>query len=417
MSIKLTMNAHRPRVLFIASYFPKPDNPMMGTWALEQARALVRNGAEVLVISFTAAVPALLAVTSGAKAYAHCPTEYFWPGNVRVLYPRWLYYPIEPIKSWMYKQPQPYLRLAHLSAQKKLSKWIKAFSPDILFCHHSLPNGWITASHPDGSNKPIITFDHDYDEVSDCRRYPQRQRAMQTVVDQAWAMLSVSERMQKDIQSIFPTAKRLATHPIGVNLPLSSHLKTQRPPELQHKTIVLCCAMFAERKGIPLLVEAFSSLASRYPDAMFRIIGGGSEETNIRTAISRYDKNGQVRLLGKKNHAEVLQEMCWADCFALVSWDEPLGAVYLEAMANGKPIICGNDGGINEIITNGIHGYAVTPKDLSAAAEALEKMLSCPDVRIEMGKRSRQLIERKMTWDVRAQALLNLFDEAAHSII
>lgn len=406
------MNSRPLRLLFIASYFPKPDNPQMGTWALEQAKALVRNGAEVLVISFTSAVPTPLALTTGAQAYANCPAEHVWDGDVRVLYPQWLYYPIEPVKSWMYANPQLYLKLASLSARKQLSKHIERFSPDLLFCHHSLPNGWVTVMQPESEKIPIITFDHDYSEVSDCWKHPQRRQAMQTVADKAWAMLSVSERMSKDIHSIFPTARRLATHSIGVNLPLSVHLNRARSPELQTKTIVLCCALFAERKGIALLVQAFCRVAPRYPKAILRIIGGGPEENNIKAVIAHYDKNGQVQLLGKKKHAEVLQEMCWADCFALVSWDEPLGAVYLEAMAAGKPIICGNDGGINETIMDGVHGYAVVPKQLEAAVEALEKMLSNPDERQAMGKRSRQLIKQKMTWDVRAKDLLNLFDEA-----
>ena len=407
------MTTRQLRILFIASYFPKPDNPFMGTWALEQAKALVRNGAEVLVLSFTSAVPTLLAITPGAKAYANCPAEHIWPSNLRALYPNWLYYPINPIKSWMYSNPQPYLKLAGVSARKKLSHWIETFSPDILFCHHSLPNGWITASHPESLHKPVITFDHDYGEISDCRQYPQRRIALQTVVDRAWSMLSVSARMQQDIHDIFPTAKRLATHSIGVNLPLNSHLNNPCPLELKQKTIILCCALFIERKGIALLIQSFCGIASRYPEAILRIIGGGVEESNIKIVIAHYDKHNQVQLVGKKEHEEVLQEMCWADCFALVSWDEPLGAVYLEAMAACKPILCCNDGGINEFITDSIHGYAVPPKSITETTQALEKMLSSPEKRKAMGIKSRQLIEQKMTWDIRAKELLDVFEKAA----
>ncbi|NJL47719.1 MAG: hypothetical protein HC929_09860 [Leptolyngbyaceae cyanobacterium SM2_5_2] len=84
------------KVLFLASYFPKPDNPVMGTWALSQAQALVRQGVELLTLSFTAWVPGWAAHTAGAKAYAHCPSQATWPGPVAVQYPRWLYYPVPP---------------------------------------------------------------------------------------------------------------------------------------------------------------------------------------------------------------------------------------------------------------------------------------------------------------------------------
>jgi glycosyltransferase involved in cell wall biosynthesis len=404
------------KVLFLASYFPKPDNPLMGTWALEQAKALVRQDIDLQVVSFTSAVPKFLAATSGAKAYANCPLTHTWTGSVQVLYPRWLYYPIEPIKSWMYPNPKHFLRLARLASQQQLHQIIHEFEPDVVFCHHSLPNGWIAASQADSQTgfPPIITFDHDYDEIADCRQYPHRRQAMASVVQQAWAMLSVSKRMQADLQTQFPSVRRIDTHSIGVNLPLPSHQQTRRPLDLQDKTVVLSCALFAERKGIPLLVEAFCSIAHRYPHAILRIIGDGPDAAAVKAAVATYDQAGQVQLLGKKSHAEVLQEMCWADCFALVSWDEPLGAVYLEAMAAGKPIVCSNDGGINDAIASGIHGYAVTPKKVEAAAEALDKLLADPDNRQKMGGRSRQLIVEKLTWDARAKALVELFGQAAH---
>ena len=50
--------AEKRRILFLASYFPKPGNPLMGTWALAQARALARRGdVELLTVSFTSWVP------------------------------------------------------------------------------------------------------------------------------------------------------------------------------------------------------------------------------------------------------------------------------------------------------------------------------------------------------------------------
>gem|GEM_PF-2352625 len=34
------------RILFLATYFPRPLNPTIGTWALEQAKALKRASEE-----------------------------------------------------------------------------------------------------------------------------------------------------------------------------------------------------------------------------------------------------------------------------------------------------------------------------------------------------------------------------------
>lgn len=407
------MQLRRLRILFLASYFPKPGNALMGTWALEQAQALKHAGSDILVVSFTSWVPNQLAMSQGAKAYANCPLNFTWDNNLKTLYPRWLYYPIYPVKSWMYTNPQPYLSMALLSSKRRLETIIKEFCPDIIFCHHSLPNGWIASQIASRFDVPLITLDHDFDEVADCRKYQKRKAAMQTVVNQAWAMLAVSERMKQDIQSIFHNPKRLITHSIGVNIPPPQILEHPRPAELENKIIVLSCALFAERKGIPSLIEAFCRISGKYPTAILRIIGGGADEERVRATIAKYDKNQRVQVLGKKQHSEVIQEMSWADCFALTSWDEPLGAVYLEAMAAGKPIICCDDGGMNDLIKAGVHGYTVPPKNIEKTVEALEKLLKDKVKRLEMGQHAKKLIADKMSWGSKAMELLDLFDQAA----
>lgn len=396
------------RVLFLASYFPKPGNPEMGTWALSQAQALARQEIELLVVSCTSKVPTFLAQTSGARAYAHCPATYTWPGGVQVRYPSWTYYPIEPFKTWAFVHPQAYLTLAYWSIHNQLQKIIRDFKPDILFCNHSLPDGWIASHFASRYNIPLITLDHDYYEILACDRFPHRYSAMQFVAERAWAMLAVSKNMENHLKRLFPKTHILTQHngidPISLSL-----FQKQRPEKLSGKKVILSCAFFAERKGIPLLIESFCSIAPKHPDTLLRIIGSGPDQEKIQEAVTLHDLAQQVQLIGKKTHQEVLQEMVWADFFALTGWDEPFATVYLEAMAAGKPIICCNDGGITDVVFNQIHGLVVPPKDFSAAAAALDSMLTNDIKRIEMGHNCQQLVQHELTWDAQISKLLNLF--------
>lgn len=407
------------RVLFLASYFPKPENTVMGTWALSQAQALVRQGVDLQVVSFTSALPTWMAHTPGAKAYAHCPADYVWPGSVNVQYPRWLYYPIAPLKQPAYVNPNPYLQTAWWSARKRLTQMISHYQPDILFCHHSLPNGWIATQLTDCP--PLFVLDHDYDEITDCHRYPRRKEAMQQMVKRVEQLLAVSTRMEKDMKQLFPTAPTATLHN-GIALPPSSLKERPRPHKLKQRKVILTCALFAERKGIPLLIEAFHRIASKHPDAILRIIGTGPEEEKIKQSINQLNLHKQVQLLGKVPHQDVLQEMAWSDCFALVGWDEPFATVYLEAMAAGKPILCCSDGGINEVIKDNVHGYTVPPKNIEATAKALDRLLSNNTKRVDMGNQARQLIEQHLTWDAKAAELIQQFETSLsttsqHSIV
>jgi glycosyltransferase involved in cell wall biosynthesis len=405
------MTSRRLRILFLASYFPKPDNPLMGTWALTQAQAIACQDVDLQVISFTSWVPSVFAKTPGAKAYANCPDRHTWEGGIEAHYPRWLYYPIPPVKQWAYKNPLPYQRAAARSALPRLCQAIDSFQPDVIFCHHSLPNGWLLAQLPPQFRKPFIVQEHDFDEIADCHRYPQRKAAMAQVVDRAWAMLTVSRRMEQDLFTLFPQGNVQTCHN-GVHLPDPQLWSTPRPDSLKDKVIILACALFAERKGIPVLIEAFDRAAANHPNAVLRIIGSGPAEEAVKTAISQSTHQNAIQLVGKKPHAAVLQEMVWADCFALVGWDEPFATVYLEAMAAGTPIICCNDGGINDVVQDGVHGYTVPPKSVAATAEAIERMLGNAATRNQMGQNAQRLIQQHLTWDAKAKTLIQLMEAA-----
>jgi glycosyltransferase involved in cell wall biosynthesis len=408
------MTSRRLRILFLASYFPKPDNPFMGTWALTQAQAIARQDVDLQVVSFTSWVPSVLAKTAGAKAYANCPDRYTWEGGVQAHYPRWLYYPIPLVKQWAYNNPFPYQHTAAWSALPKLCQAITSFQPDIIFCHHSLPNGWLVAQLPPQFRKPFLVQEHDFDEITDCHRYPQRKAAMAQVVDRAWAMLTVSRRMEKDLVTLFPQGNVQTCHN-GVHPPAPQLWSTPRPDDLKNKIIILACALFAERKGIPVLIEAFDRVAAQHPNAILRIIGSGPAEDAVKATIARSAHRDAIQLVGKKAHAEVLQEMVWADCFALVGWDEPFATVYLEAMAAGTPIICCDDGGINDVVQDGVHGYTVPPKSVAATAEAIDRMLNKPAQRAHMGQNAQRLIQQHLTWDIKAKELVQFMETALSS--
>ena len=398
------------KVLFLAYFFPKPDNPVMGTWALTQAQALVRQGIDLQVVSFTSWVPKAIALSQGARTYANCPDTYVWPGGLTAHYPRWLYYPVQPFKQWAYVNPTPYLQLAWWTAKHRLMQCIDNYQPDLIFCHHTLPNAWIVAQLPAAYQRPLIVLVHDFDEIADGRHYPKRRAAMEITAKRADLLLAVSKRMATDLQQQFPLATVKTLHN-GVNLPPKEFAHQPRPAEIQNKTVVLACALFAERKGIPILIQAFHQILTKYPDAILRIIGNGPEEEKIRRTIQQLDMGERVQLVGRQPHNQVLQEMAWADCFALVGWDEPFATVYLEAMAAGKPIICCDDGGITDVIEHGVHGLMVPPRDQTATANALDRILSNHAECLTMGQQARHLIEQRLTWDAKAGELVSLFDQ------
>ncbi|HEX4124862.1 MAG TPA: glycosyltransferase [Tepidisphaeraceae bacterium] len=399
------------RVLFLATFFPKPGREIMGVWALKQISALKRQGADVEVVSMTSWIPRFFAPWLGRyRAWAECPAEY-WFGEVHVRYPRWLFYNVGRLARMSFRKPALQHAIAWWSGRRGLLRAIRDFRPDVIFAHHTGMSGHLAYRLNRALGIPYVVADHDFDEIAGCVELPARRRFFEKVVRNAACLVPVAKRMQASLEELFPDV-RVVPITNGADPP-PPHLAHIRPPGLQGKTVVLCVAMFYARKGIPLLIRAFDRIAELHPDALLRIIGDGPDRAAIEQAIAQAAHKDHISLLGSQPHDRVLQEMAWADIFALVGWDEPCATVYLESLAAGLPILCCNDGGINDVLVNEVHGLTIPPRDETAAAEGLDRLLGDSALRTRMGGSARELFQQGLSWDAYARKLLAILEDAA----
>jgi len=399
------------RVLMLTDYFPKPTLESMGVWALEQARGLKAAGAEVRVVSPTSWIPPLLRKNPSARRFHDCPLVYDWDG-LRVRYPRWPLYGFARARRLWYGRPRAYCRFAARFLRSTIDEEIRDWKPDVVFAHHSVPNGltalWIKKQY----GIPFVVQDHDFGSIESCNSMPGRRAAFAEVARGAAIMTSVSQRMCKAVQKLFPGTRTSPLYNGTRRLP-AGVLQTPRPAEIVGRTVVFCAAIMYERKGVPLLVRAFAQVARDHPNLVLRLAGDGVEREAVGAAIVEADLGDRIQRLGLLPHERIVQEMAWCDLFMLVGWAEPFATVYLEAMSAGKPIICCNDGGICDVLQDGIQGLAVTPKDLEAAASALKRLVDDEPLRRRMGKAAGELFERQLTLDSAARSVLKILHEAA----
>src|SRR5262249_52594467 len=157
-----------------------------------------------------------------------------------------------------------------------------------------------------------------------------RQRFYAPVAGASSQMVAVASRMAQLVDDLFPGARTLTVHNGSDPIP-SELLGVARPPELNDRTVIFSACAFYERKGIPLLVRSFSHIAAKYPDAVRRIAGDGERRSEIESAVARANLGSRIQLCGRLPHRQVLQEMVWADVFALPGWDEPFATAFTEA--------------------------------------------------------------------------------------
>ena len=84
---------------------------------------------------------------------------------------------------------------------------------------------------------------------------------------------------------------------------------------------------------------------------------------------------------------------------------DSFGIVFLEAWANGLPVVAAAAGGVPDVVRHGEAGYLVPFGDLDRLAEALGRLVDDPAGAKALGAVGRRLVERGHTWDDRFAAL------------
>lgn len=130
-------------------------------------------------------------------------------------------------------------------------------------------------------------------------------------------------------------------------------------------------------KGHGDLVEALPLIVRQVPNAFLVAIGpevvpGYIQE--LRAAAERLGVLDHLHILPPVQNVERVFRSF--DISVTPSRGEPFGLVVVEAMASGTPVVATDAGGIPEIVTNGVDGLLVPPRDPEALAGAIIQLLT-----------------------------------------
>jgi phosphatidylinositol alpha-1,6-mannosyltransferase len=126
-------------------------------------------------------------------------------------------------------------------------------------------------------------------------------------------------------------------------------------------------------KGHDQVIKVISNLKLKFPGLKYILSGhyDHKEEIRIQKLITEYKVDEQVILTDFIEEAELVDHFLLTDLFVLPSKKEGFGIVFIEAMACGLSVICGNADGSNDAIRNGELGKAINVDDLEELEHAI----------------------------------------------
>jgi len=162
----------------------------------------------------------------------------------------------------------------------------------------------------------------------------------------------------------------------------------------EDRVVILFSGKLVDRKDPLTLLHAFEQLNGR-DGASLVFLGDGV----LRRALEDYARDRaieQVVFTGFVNQQLIPSIYGLADIFVLPSTYEPRGAVINEAMASGLPVVVSNRvGSIGDIVRPEDNALVLEAGDTAALSSALDRLISNPPLRQQMGRRSREIIS---TW-------------------
>lgn len=174
-------------------------------------------------------------------------------------------------------------------------------------------------------------------------------------------------------------------------------------------TLVGMISVLRSWKGHATFLDAAASLlkSSKRP-IHFVIAGDGPGRQELAGKVSQAPWKGNVTLLGHR--ADVPNVLAALDVLVLPSYaHEGIPQIILQAQAMGRGIVATTVGGIPEVVTDGVTGLLVLPRDPEALAAKISALLEDAELRSRLGQQARKEIERNHSLDAMGGRLLALY--------
>jgi glycosyltransferase involved in cell wall biosynthesis len=171
-------------------------------------------------------------------------------------------------------------------------------------------------------------------------------------------------------------------------------------PRLDDRQFILTVAAYEPKKGLDILIRAFSVIVGRVESDICLVLIGPDRgiRTELEGLAASLGVGKRVLFFSDVPHSRLHPFYNAATLFCLPSRSEPFGLVLLEAGAFALPVVASRVGGIPEIISDGETGRLVLPDDPRRLAEALLHLLLVSTERVQLGKALKARVRAEFTW-------------------
>jgi glycosyltransferase involved in cell wall biosynthesis len=161
-------------------------------------------------------------------------------------------------------------------------------------------------------------------------------------------------------------------------------------------------------KGVKYLIQAMTTVYQQVSTAKLIIVGDGPEKLQLELLSKKLGLQDVITFFGYQ--AKPFRIISACDVLCLSSLTEGLPLTPLEAFFAGKPVVATNVGGTPEIVSDGVNGFLVKPKETKDLAVQLIKILTRDELRKKMGHTAKLTFEQRFSPDKFEKSLVDFYN-------
>ncbi len=215
-------------------------------------------------------------------------------------------------------------------------------------------------------------------------------RQLQAPLASATAIAAIGSKAVSAYEALFP-GKRVFNIPYFCDLAPYQEARHARHVADDAVVDILFSGQLIERKGCDILLNAFSKIALRHPQARLLILGNGPDRTKLEGLVPDGLRD-RVVFLGHREPHEIPEIFAAAHVFCLPSRHDGWGVVVNEAIGAGLPVVVSDAVGAgHDLVRNGVNGYLTGTDDQEQLAEVLDRIVGDAQLRAHLAAASQAM--------------------------
>jgi len=393
------------KVLILSRNYPNNVTPILGLWVEGLVRHLSKI-CDLRVIAPSPYCPPFVGVGGFSKFRQVKRRES--TNGVEVFHPKFL---TGPGNSAYNFEACTY----YWSIRRHVDRLRREFPFNLVHANFGYPDGVVAARLARRYNVPFLITEH-ASWLPWMNDYPKARRQAVSAASQCAFHIAVSRYARDTVAHFTGDTEKLRVIPNGVDVSVFTCPQNGSERKL---TQILYVGLMRHVKGIDLLLKAMRKLVNQNPALKLVLVGGGiyrdyfKQETELRRLAQELGLENNVEFVGIKSPQEVAAYMRESAVLVLPSRNETFGAVLIEALACGTPVVATRCGGPEDIVIKEV-GRLIPKEDVTALAQAIAAVIA--ERQKYETEQLRDYVLKNFSWEQIAHQTVALYREAINKI-